>query len=169
MQESSNIHCSGKRLLFARILAAARNDLLADVQEAEHKEHLVVPLPVDQGEHCNLPPAALQRGGTQSVSEFERIKSSATILFKRLRGGIKKKILVFFRKAPKGGGRGLAKSKIFLSEKTRPFQIAERGGGVSEFRSFSEKNQFFFLMPPLICTIFCTILQGREIYWGEFL
>lgn len=78
MQESSNIHCSGKRLLFARILAAARNDLLADVQEAEHKEHLVVPLPVDQGEHCNLPPAALQRGGTQSVSEFETIKSSAT-------------------------------------------------------------------------------------------
>ena len=41
-------------------------------------------------------------------------------------------------------GGGLANSKISLSEKTRPFQIAERGGGVSEFRSFSEKNQYFF-------------------------
>ena len=31
----------------------------------------------------------------------------------KVRGGIKKKKLVFFRKTPKGGGRGLAESKIF--------------------------------------------------------
>ena len=34
-----------------------------------------------------------------------------------IRGGIKNKILVFFRKTPKGGGRGLAESEISLSEK----------------------------------------------------
>ena len=48
-----------------------------------------------------------------------------------IRGGIKKKILVFFRKTPKGGGRGLAESEIFLSEKTEIFLefFFERGGG----------------------------------------
>ena len=47
-----------------------------------------------------------------------------------LRGGIKKKILFFFRKTPKGGGRGLAESEIFLSEKTEIFLdfFLERGG-----------------------------------------
>ena len=38
-----------------------------------------------------------------------------------LRGGIKKKILFFFRKTPKGGEGGLAESKISLSEKTEIF------------------------------------------------
>ena len=49
----------------------------------------------------------------------------------------KKKKLFFFRKTPKGGEGGLAESKISLSEKTRPFQIAERGGGVLRFWGFS--------------------------------
>ena len=55
---------------------------------------------------------------------------------------IKKKtenISEFF--AEKGGG--LANSEISLSEKTGASELL-RGGGVSEFRSFSEKKQFFF-------------------------
>ena len=49
-----------------------------------------------------------------------------------IRGGIKKKILFFFRKTPKGGGRGLAESEISLSEKTEICLefFFERGGGV---------------------------------------
>merc|ERR1712016_497177 len=47
-----------------------------------------------------------------------------------LMGGIKKKNCFFFRKTPKGGGRGLAESEIFLSEKTEIFLefFFERGG-----------------------------------------
>ena len=46
-----------------------------------------------------------------------------------LRGGIKKKP-VFFRKTPKGGGRGLAESEISLSENTEIFLdfFFKRGG-----------------------------------------
>ena len=63
----------------------------------------------------------------------------------------KKKTVFFFRKTPKGGGRGLAKSEISLSEKTRPFRIAERGGGGAQnFGVFLKKKTGFFLMPPLI-------------------
>ena len=47
-----------------------------------------------------------------------------------LRGGIKKKILVFFRKTPKGGGRGLAESEISLSEETEIFLEFLKDGGV---------------------------------------
>ena len=62
---------------------------------------------------------------------------------------IKKKLRIFRIFSPNGGG-GLANSKISLSEKTRPFQIAERGGGGSQnFGVFLKKNSFFFLMPPL--------------------
>ena len=49
--------------------------------------------------------------------------------------------------AKKGGG--LANSKISLSEKTRPFRIAERGGGSQNFGVFLKKTSIFFLMPPL--------------------
>ena len=38
-----------------------------------------------------------------------------------LRGGIKKKILVFYDYSPKGGRGGLGKSEISLSEKTEIF------------------------------------------------
>ena len=68
---------------------------------------------------------------------------------------IKKKtenISEFFAK--RGGGGGLANSKISLSEKNGASELLRGGGGVSEFRGFSEKKQYFFLMPPLRDTIF---------------
>ena len=45
-------------------------------------------------------------------------------------GEASKKKLFFFRKTPKGGGRGLAKSETSLSEKTEIFLefFFERGG-----------------------------------------
>ena len=55
---------------------------------------------------------------------------------------IKKKLRIFRNFSPKGGG-GLANSEISLSEKTGASKLL-RGGGVSEFRSFSEKKQDFF-------------------------
>ena len=59
--------------------------------------------------------------------------------------------MFFFRKTPKGGWRGLAESEISLSEKTGASELLRGGGGggVSEFRSFSEKEKQFFFMPPL--------------------
>ena len=57
---------------------------------------------------------------------------------------IKKKtenISEFFAKR----GGGLANSKISLSEKTGASKLLGGGGGVSEFRSFSEKYQFFLI------------------------
>ena len=56
---------------------------------------------------------------------------------------IKKKtenISEFFAKR----GGGLANSEISLSEKTGASELLRGGGGVYKFRSFSEKNQFFF-------------------------
>ena len=44
-------------------------------------------------------------------------------------------------------GGGLANSKISLSEKTGASELLE-GGGVSEFRSFSEEKKQFFLCLP---------------------
>ena len=50
-------------------------------------------------------------------------------IFMIIRGGIKKK-LFFFQKNSERGGRGLAESEIFLSEKTEIFLefFFERGG-----------------------------------------
>ena len=46
-------------------------------------------------------------------------------------GRHKKKLFFFFRKTPKGGGRGLAESEISLSEKTEIFlDFFSKGGGV---------------------------------------
>ena len=47
------------------------------------------------------------------------------------KGRHQKKKLFFFRKTPKGGGRGLAESEIFLSEKTEIFLefFFWKGGG----------------------------------------
>ena len=47
------------------------------------------------------------------------------------KGRHKKKLFFFFRKTPKGGGRGLAESEISLSEKTEIFLdfFFKRGGG----------------------------------------
>ena len=59
---------------------------------------------------------------------------------------IKKELRIFRNFLPKGGG-GLANSEISLSEKTGASELLE--GGVSEFRSFSEKKKQFFFMPPL--------------------
>ena len=64
-----------------------------------------------------------------------------------LRGGIKKK-LVFFRKTPKGGGRGLAKSEISLSEKTEIFLEKGWGGLTYSKRVLSQKTGDFGLFLP---------------------
>ena len=50
----------------------------------------------------------------------------------QIKGGIKKKLVFFLRKTPKGGGRGLAKSEISLSEKTEIF--LEKVGGSHLFQ-----------------------------------
>ena len=51
-------------------------------------------------------------------------------------------------------GGGLANSEISLSEKTGASELL-RGGGVSEFRSFSEKKNIFFLCLPLLTGVRC--------------
>ena len=59
---------------------------------------------------------------------------------------------------PKEGG-GLANSKISLSEKTGASKLLGGGGGVSEFWSFSEKYQFFFIdASPYLYTLLITLL-----------
>ena len=55
-----------------------------------------------------------------------------------------KKLRIFRNFSPKGGG-GLAPSKISLSEKTGASELLEGGGGVSEFRTFSEEKKRKFI------------------------
>ena len=62
---------------------------------------------------------------------------------------IKKKLRIFRNFSPKGGG-GSPQFRNFLIRKNWGFRIAERGG-VSEFRSFSEKKTVFFYASPY-CT-----------------
>ena len=69
----------------------------------------------------------------------------------KLRGGIKKKKMVFFRKTPKGGGRGLAESKISLSEKTEIFlELFLKEGGVQPIPKgcYHKKTGDFWIFSP---------------------
>ena len=66
-----------------------------------------------------FPGSGMANGGRHRVQKWS--KNAINGHFVAIRGGIKKKILVFFRKTPKGGGRGLAESEISLSEKTEIF------------------------------------------------
>ena len=69
-------------------------------------------------------------GDIEGGRQVAAVLSHHLIMIGTIRGGIKKK-LYFFRKTPKGGGRGLAESEIFSSEKTEIFLefFFERGGG----------------------------------------
>ena len=66
-----------------------------------------------------------------------------------IRGGIKK-MFFFFRKTPKGGGRGLAESEISLSEKTEIFlDFFSKGGGSYPFqKGVIIKNWGFWIFLP---------------------
>ena len=65
------------------------------------------------------------------------------------------------------GVGGLANSKTSLSEKTGAFKLLE-GGGVSEFRSLSEKETVF--MPPLtgIIGLVINVLAGGTLFLNSY-
>ena len=94
----------------------------------------------------------LQRGGVSPIPKGCYHKKMGILGYFCQKGGsyrfYQKKtqnISDFFAK----WGGGLANSKISLSEKTRPFQIAERGGGSQNFGVFLKKKKQLFFMPPL--------------------
>ena len=91
-----------------------------------------------------LSPTTISLGRPSTEYITKRCKSFSGVLFSSpssaklfttldsevLREGIKKNCFFFFRKTPKGGGRGLAESEIFLSEKLRFFwNFFLKGGG----------------------------------------
>ena len=93
----------------------------------------------------------LQRGGVSPIPKGCYHKKMGILGYFCQKGGsyrfYQKKtqnISDFFAKR----GGGLANSKISLSEKTRPFRIAERGGGSQNFGVFLKKNSFFFYASP---------------------
>ena len=83
---------------------------------------------------------------------------------------IKKKLRIFWNFSPKGGGVSPI-PKFPYQKKTRASKMLEGGGGVSGFRSFSErkKNSFFLLMPPLIspALIECRCLHRAKFGWSN--